>query len=221
MAISTPIDFTSQPLNLQRAVLANAVGECLMAWAAVKRQLHHIFVYEVIRQSRNKNRWVVARRIWSVIVSFDARLKMVDAAIYANLNGNNSKRVQKLKKDWRLLYNYIGKMNGLRNEIAHGEIMNYDDKEMKLTPFSTTIPHRNGISIQEVMDRTTLFSELSLAVSWLHSSCLARWQANSKLGRLMPMPTHDLVLLLRKKALDQSQRSKRAQRRQSWRKRPG
>jgi Protein of unknown function (DUF3892) len=219
MTIPTPADFASQPLNAQRAMLANAIGECLMSWAAVERQLHHAFVHELVRQSRNKNRWVVAKSIWSTIISFEARLRMIDGAINANLHMNNSKRAVRLKKDWRLLYNYIGRMSGLRNEIAHGEMMNFDDKEMKIAPYSTTIPFRGGIPIQEVINRTNSFAELSLAISWLHSSCLARWKTSSGRGRLMPTPAHNLILQLRKIARDQKGRSKKGKRRPSHQKR--
>ncbi len=44
-----------------------------MAWASVEHILHEVFVRQVIHQSRNENRFVVARGIWSVVISFEAR----------------------------------------------------------------------------------------------------------------------------------------------------
>jgi hypothetical protein len=55
-------------------------------------------------------------------------------------------------------------MGRLRNEIAHGTMMNVDSKEMRIIPYTTTIPFREGISINDVQKRTRLFVELVLGI---------------------------------------------------------
>ena len=75
------VDITSQPIHVQTTTLSLAVGNCLMAWANVEHTMHELFVAQVVRQSRNKQRFVIARGIWSVIISFEARLRMTGAAV--------------------------------------------------------------------------------------------------------------------------------------------
>ena len=128
-------DATEQLLLAQQIALSNAVGECLMAWAHVEFRLHEMFVRQVVHQSRNRNRWTVARSIWSTVISFEARLKMTNAAINANIEH------EKTKADWGLLNKYTASMSSLRNEIAHGAAMNRDNKEMMIQPL------RHGYSV--------------------------------------------------------------------------
>ena len=175
-----------------------------MAWAEVEHILHEMFVVNAVHRSRNKNRYVVARGVWSAVLSFEARLKMVDASLLGNLWDKKSRRYLKAKDDWRLLYNYIVKMSSLRNEIAHGTIMNYDNKEMKLTPYATTIPPREGISLTEVQNRANLFVELSRALGWLDFSFSMYWKPKLKRTVLAQQPIPDLVLRLRKQAAQSS-----------------
>jgi hypothetical protein len=71
----------SQPINVQTNTLFLAIGNCLMAWSNVEHAVHDLFVSQVVRQSRNKQRFVIAKGIWSEIISFEARLRMTSAAI--------------------------------------------------------------------------------------------------------------------------------------------
>jgi hypothetical protein len=190
----------SLPLQSQQAILSHAVGTCLMAWAAVEHTLHEMFVRQIIHQSRNKNRFVVARGVWSVVISFEARLKMVDASINANLYNSTTQHSKKLAADWRLLKNYTTKMSILRNEIAHGTIMNRDNKEMIITPYATTIPFRQGISITEVGNRTRLFMELNAALQWLQLFVSSGWKPKLKRAVLNQQPIPGLILTLRHQA---------------------
>src|SRR5439155_26753992 len=103
MATLPPVDLTSQPLQDQTNTLSLAVGNCLMAWANVEHTLHELFVAQVVRQSRNKQRFVVARGIWSVVISFEARLRMTSAAIDGSLYKLETRRYQAVKNDWKLL----------------------------------------------------------------------------------------------------------------------
>ena len=199
MANPPSIDPVAQPLQVQQAILSHAIGTCLMAWANVEHILHEMFVRQVVFQSRNKNRFVVARSIWSVIISFEARLKMVDASINANLWHAKTRRSQQLSADWRLLKNYVTKMSSLRNEIAHGTIMNRDNQEMIVTPYATSIPFRGGISIAEIGSRTKPFLELHDALRWLEFLS-STWKPKLTRAVLNQRPTPDLMVMLRRQA---------------------
>jgi hypothetical protein len=124
-----------------------------MAWAQVEHTLHQKFVQQLVRQSRNKQRFVIASGVWSAVISFEARLRMVDAAIGGSLFEEEAKHHKLVSTDWRLLKNYTVKMSSFRNEIAHGTIMNFDNKEMMIVPYATAVPFRGGISITEVQAR--------------------------------------------------------------------
>lgn len=222
MADLSPENFKSQSLQVQQIALSLAIGTCLMSWANVEQVLHEIFVQRLVRQSRNKNRWVIARSIWSVIISFEARLRMVDAAFNSDIHGRKSRRYERLRTDWRLLYNYASSMSKLRNEIAHGTVMVFDDnktKETKVAPYATTIPFRGGISIVDVYNRAKLFTELAQTFDRLEASS-ARWKAGPRRYVLIREPTPDLILRLRKQKAqhDRSRKQKKARRARPHRK---
>jgi hypothetical protein len=214
---NSDLDPASQPLNVQQVLLTNAVGNCLMVWAGIERLLHAMFSAHVVRQSRNKNKFVIADSIWSAVISFEARLKMVDASINGDLWKEETSRFEKVKADWRLLYNYIVRMSSKRNEIAHGTMMNQDGKAMVIVPYATTIPFRDGISITEVVDRATKFVELERSLDWLILCFSALWKPKLKRAVLSHRPTPDLVLRLRMQAA-QSRKGKNVSRRTSRRK---
>jgi hypothetical protein len=214
--------FTSQPLQVQQIALSHAVGNCLMAWAQVEHTLHEKFVTQLVRQSRNKQRFVIARAVWSAVISFEARLRMVDAAIGGTLFQLETKRCKLVASDWRLLKNYTARMSSLRNEIAHGTMMNFDNKEMKIVPYATAIPFREGISIIEVYDRTNLFNELDKALNWHDLAFSSLWKPPLRRLVLNQQPIPDLILRLRAQAAqgrgDQNRKQKKAPRRTSRRK---
>jgi hypothetical protein len=195
-----PGQLTPTPLQNQQAALTLAVGSCLMAWSGVEFELLHLFIDQVVRQSRNKQRYVIARGIWSAIISFEAKLRMVDASINGSLWKLEEKRFKAARDDWRLLFNYTKTMASLRNEIAHGTIMNRDNKEMVIIPYATSIPFKEGISIQKVIDRTTLFVELRPVLSWFSWLLASFWKRNLRRLVLTEHPTPDLILRLRKQA---------------------
>jgi hypothetical protein len=217
MAAPQPRDLTPQELQVQRAHLSHAVGECLMAWAQVEHELHEIFVRQVIFRSRNKNRWVMARAVWSAVVSFEARLAMVSKSIEGNLERLDTRKFKKVKDDWRLLYNYISKRVSLRNEIAHGTMMNFNT-EMRIVPYATTIPFREGISISEIHKRAALFVELIRTLEWFSICLAALWKPSLKRSVLLQVQIPDLVLRLRIQAA-RSRGEKKKQNQSSHRKR--
>jgi hypothetical protein len=217
-----PIDFNSQPLQVQTSTLLLAVGNCLMAWASVEHSIHELFVSQLVRQSRNKQRFVIARGVWSEVISFEARLRMTTAAINGSLYKLEERRYLVAKGDWKLLSNYTGTMSKLRNEIAHGTMVNIDSKEMKIVPYMTNIPIKEGISIQEVLDRTQLFIELDRTISRYHSDLSLLWQPRIRRLVSKQLPTPDLLLRLRDQAArsrgGQKRKQKKAPRRPSRRK---
>jgi hypothetical protein len=217
MSDSQPRNLTPQELLVQRALLAHAVGYCLAAWSGVEGQLHEMFLRQVIFRSRNKNKWVMARFVWSAIISFEGRLNMLDGSITGNLWQLDTRKYKKVKDDWRLIYNYIGKRVSLRNEIAHGTMVNFNT-EMMIVPYATSHPWRDGISIQAINDRAKLFIELDFALQWLSLCLSALWKPSLKRHVLNQRPTPDLVLRLRAEAA-RSRKGKKARRQSSHRKR--
>jgi hypothetical protein len=143
---------------------------------------------------------------------------MVDVSIAGNLYKEDTRRCRTVREDWRLLKNYVVKMSSLRNEIAHGTMMNYDNKEMMITPYATSIPFRDGISISEVNNRAQLFIELDSALKWHELAFAALWKTKLRRLVLNQQPTPDLVLRLRKQAA-QGRKAKKAQQNTSRRKR--
>jgi hypothetical protein len=205
--------------KLQQSMLCQAVGECVLAWAEVEHQLVGIFVQEVVRQSQNKQRWVVAHGIWSAVINFEARLRMIDNVIDANFSEKTSRRYKQLNAHWRRLHNYVQKMSSKRNEIAHGEMFNFDDKEMKIVPYATTRPFREGLSIGEIRKRTMLFLALREALRWFDFSFLALGRPSARQLGLKPLPTPRLILELRKEEQDRI-RAARIRQRMKARRRP-
>jgi hypothetical protein len=204
-------------LQIQQAVLAQAVGSCLMAWSQVESQLLDLFISQIVCQSRNKQRYVIARGIWSAVINFETRVRMIDAAISGSLYKLEQRRFKNAAEDWRLLLHYTKTMATRRNEIAHGTITNYDNKEMMIKPYATTIPTREGISINGVTELISLFVELSNTLSWFSWLLASFWKRNLRRLVLTHHPTPDLILRLRKQKRDriraaQIRKRKRARR---------
>jgi hypothetical protein len=194
-AAPPPVD-----LSTQNVLIVHAVGENLMAWASLEFELHELFVRQLIFESTNKNRYTIARSVWSAILAFDDRLKMVDAAMQANIAN------EQIRADWRLLFNYTKKMSTFRNEAAHGMVANYDHKEMMIMPYATSIPVKKApLSITELKRRTSLFIALHENLQWLSLRMSLLLKPNAELEA---RKTPDLIETLRKQA-DRTRASQR------------
>lgn len=215
---SSQSQFNSLSLAQQRIHLSHAAGECLMAWATVEHALHDLFGAQIIRQSTNKNRYFVARIIWSTVINFDVRLRLVDATIEANFSKMKSRSYIQAKKDWHLLYIYTISMSKKRNEIAHGTMMNYDNKEMRITPYATAIPVRNGVRFEEVLQRILQFNELFGSISWIARFFAAQRRSRIRRRGLLPRSIPPLVLRLRKEARDRNRAARIRQQKKKQRK---
>jgi len=187
-------------LQTERIALVHAAGECLMAWASFEFYLHEMFVTEVILDSTNPQRYMVARGIWSVVVSFEARLKLVDVAITSNI------RNEQVLRDWKLLRSHTLRMSALRNEIAHGSAVNVDNQRMMIRPYSTSISSKAElVDHAEIIKRIHAFSELQAGIDWLSLciSALRRPDVREHFGDRVQSPP-DLIVRLRA----QTERSK-------------
>lgn len=202
------------PLAQQRALLARLVGECLLAWSMIEFELHEMFVSQLCFRSHNKRKYSVARFVWGAVISFEARIDMVDASIRGNLWGDKSRRAKNHASDWRLIKNYIIKLSKLRNEIAHGTIANFDNQEMKISPYFTVMPPRPPIPIGEVADRIKMFAELKKTLDWLSLYYAPRMRRETRRALSANMTTPDLVRKLRDQAA-QSRGQKKKPRRPS------
>jgi hypothetical protein len=211
LSVANYADYKAQSLHVQRAIICAAAGECLMGWAEVEQALHSIFVDQVVRQSKSKQRYVLAHNIWSTVISFDARSKLVETAIDANFSHLKSRRYRQLRTYWHLLYNYVVSMSKLRNEIAHGTVVNWDD-EIKIAPFFTNRPVRNAVSFEEIGRRTDQFAKLAEAIRWFNHEFLIRWRPSPRQFGLKPRPTPHLVRQLRKEEVTRNRDARKRQR---------
>ena len=183
-------------LQTERVGLVHAAGECLMAWASFEFYLHEMFVTEVILDSTSPHRYMVARGIWSVVVSFEARLKLVDVVIRSNI------RDEQVLRDWKLIRSYTLRMSALRNEIAHGSAVNVDNQRMMIHPYSTSISSKAKlVDHAEIITRIRAFSELQAGIEWLSLciSALRRPDIRKHFGDRVHSPP-DLIVRLRVQA---------------------
>ncbi|UWU90163.1 hypothetical protein [Bradyrhizobium sp. CB1015] len=183
-------------LGAERIALVHAAGECLMAWASFEFYLHEMFVSEVILDSKNPQRYVLARGVWSVVVSFEARLKLVDVAIKSNI------RDEQVLRDWKLLRSHILRISALRNEIAHGAAVNFDNRQMMIQPYLTVINSKaKPLDHAEIVNRRLSFIETQAGIDWLSLciSALRRPDVREHFADRVQAPP-DLVVRLRVQA---------------------
>jgi len=185
------LDPKTLPLPVQTAYMISAIGECLMAWATAEAQLYFLFTAQMVHQSENPQRYIVAGNVWSAIISFETKMRVLHGVIDANIKDSTA------RENWALIYNYVTMMVGKRNEVAHGTIVNVDDKEIVLQPFQWHIPHkRKALSLVQLKKRTADFVELHDTLAWIS----LQFSLLVKPCPKMHQPTPDLVLRLQKQA---------------------
>lgn len=191
---TSPAFNNAEQLDQQRIILTHAAGECLMAWAQVEFELSLFFSSQLTSQSANANRFAIADSIWATIISFEARLKMLNAVVSANIKD------QKVLSDWRIISSYITNQNTRRNQIAHSDIHLFG-KEMKLQPFPTNfISRKPALSHRALKTVTGDFIDLAKAISWLmrRIAMIAKPSLEQVASDRLRTPV--LVLRLRKQA---------------------
>lgn len=167
------------------AALHEAIGECLMAWSTVEFELQFLF-----RIALDANP-VASHAVWAAVVSFEARLKILNAAIDANVGDSN------FKADWRLLHNYASAQARFRNQVAHGTMMNVDGAGPMIEPYFSVTKTRDLLSEKQVRGFAGGFLELAGALNWIRNAVLV---PPARPDIIAPPPVPDLVLRLRMQA---------------------
>lgn len=145
-----------------RSILTYKVGECLMAWAHVEFELNRIFVEHLAHQSKNPDRCLMAEAIWASIVSFEARLRMLNAVTLQTIKDTDT------RKDWALIKNYIVNLGPKRNQVAHGGIIGKSDGSAVLKPyFSSSLNEKPNLKDSDLAKLTTEFLDLLKTLEWL------------------------------------------------------
>lgn len=183
------------PLDRQRSRIHQAIGEFQMAWATVETELQFLFSAFMIIDSKNPQRYMVADEIWSVVVSFETRLKILNAIIRVNIPDKDL-----LNEVWSPLFNYIIVLSNKRNQVAHGGIFQQNQKIL-LQPFHTSHTRKNPpISIVGLEHWRGRFIELQRAIEWMALKFSLILNPRPELAKLDRAQMPDLVLRLQKQA---------------------
>lgn len=179
-----------EPNTIEDAVtkLKLAVGECVLAWAAVELSLANIF--DMIQQTDP----AISHAVFGAIRSFEARLKMLGDAF--NVRFPDAERTP--RDDWKRLYNYISSANAERNQVAHATLLIVGGEKPMLEPFFVMTAPKPHLSASDVEARIAKFNELDAVLRWWLPDRLRRSGKARPPGFERQVP--DLVLRLRAEA---------------------
>ena len=180
----------TEPNTIDDAVreLHLAVGECILAWAAVELSLANIF--DIIQQTDP----AISHAVFGAIRSFEARLKMIGDAF--NVRFPDADRSP--RDDWKRLYNYISSSNAERNQVAHATMLIVGNKGPMLEPFFVMTAPKPHLSTSDVQTRIVKFKELEQVLTWWFPERLRKIGKARPPGFARQVP--DLVLRLRDEA---------------------
>lgn len=164
------------------ADLALAVGLCIIAWATVELELCMLFRWATGAASEVADALFVAPR------SFEVRATMLHAVMRPRL-----KKTPHLS-DWNLLYNYVLRMAGKRNEVAHATALNEREQGLVLEPYFVLSQPKEHITIDQVNARTADFHALEGCLMWLRHQLIPPHPLQPPEP---PTSTPDLLLRLR------------------------
>lgn len=98
--------------------LYEEVGRALTLWSFIEEALCVLFA-RAIYPNRKTPIATAVQAYWAVL-SFDAKLNMVDTAVRSRLLDDS-----KLMKSWNTLKNRLGEKSKKRNELAHGTVIGF------------------------------------------------------------------------------------------------
>lgn len=162
-----------------------AAGNALHAWSGVELALAWLF--EILSDINNQGK---SHAIFDAIVSFDARLNVVDAVMTMETISDLDREV------WNKLVARLEKKYKKRHEIAHFNISS-NASGISLSPFLTqgTIlrGEKRSLSTAEINERAVSFNGLRLALTWIVLHAIKRRHP----GAGIPMPEPPLIAQLR------------------------
>jgi hypothetical protein len=154
----------------------SAVGRAISAWSWVEEELCWIFIRVVLPSPdlEMTHSHHIGTGFWAV-ESFRGKLNMLDSSLRQRMASH-----PKITKDWATLYKRAREKNGLRNDLAHGTVMNYGPpehtfwvpslhKDLHMNVSELMARYRTGLpfdllpadrlSAKEIGDRTQSFNE--------------------------------------------------------------
>jgi hypothetical protein len=177
--------------------LMAAVGVAVGTWAGVELYLARLFRTHVGTDRE------VADTIWGTIVSFDARVSLLQGILAHSL------KEKPVWEDIELLLNQTRRLYKRRNEIAHSTPYTAVGGKLVLEPFLIISVERPVIDFDSIQKTIERFGSLKDALAWLlvatHES-----KGAPKRPKASSPPLPDLVLELR---AEESQRRKEQQER--------
>lgn len=123
-----------ESIEERRRDLYTAVGIALSRWNRVEWSLCNLFSTCISADFSGAS----SRAYWAVL-SFDAKLKMVDAAMRARCSS-----LPRFLSQWNKINNRLSTQNRVRNKIAHGTVMHFsweasddgfEDEDVCLAPY--------------------------------------------------------------------------------------
>jgi hypothetical protein len=148
------------------------VGSALHAWNQVESGMGLLFT--VANTAAEMPKWGA---IFDAVVSFEARIAVLDATVAHGLNFSDEER-----EIWPLLSTRIRKLYKKRHEIAHFSIAHPDDlvSGARISPYFTWNKVSNKteryLTKADLKVREDRFSQAALAVAWLSER--VRWRRN-------------------------------------------
>ncbi|KCZ57882.1 hypothetical protein HY36_11945 [Hyphomonas atlantica] len=139
------------------------VGRCLDVWSVVELNLAAIFSYLYVPTCEPPHARVAIRAPFDAVVSFDARLTMLDTAVVNSPIANSL-----VRERWPALSNRLSKKYKKRHEVAHFSITRTKnpDAPATLQPFSTFTAHyheqaRTPLTLANLIQRRDSFCRLA------------------------------------------------------------
>lgn len=151
----------SETPEQQRAAIALAIGQCITTWAAVERALTLLYT-DCVGCGVGTPEFTSHAAIFNSVISIDARLDMIEAALRTRRTG--------FLNSWKTLRDKVGKRYKKRNEVAHSDIaqtgMQDGSQLVRLLVFPTLTTGVHGgptklLRLAELRDRRKSFERLS------------------------------------------------------------
>jgi hypothetical protein len=131
-------------------------AELMFQWAEVEQFLSILF-HEALKED-------YAFDLWHSIISFQAKMKALNAIMSIKLEGNEEKKV------WKSLVDTVSKEVAKRNQVAHATLIN-NNKASYLSPYFSLNPGKQEIKLtaEDLRIRKLFLSDIRDAVSWFIS----------------------------------------------------
>lgn len=154
-----------QDIERERREIRELVGQCIMAWSMVERAICALYTQCVDAPPGGPAPYWLHAAIFDTVISIDARLDMIEAAIRMQGSRHFSDDLEIVLSEWTGLKNRLRKRYKRRNEIAHSDIAqgySRDGKQdARLLVFPTLTGATKFLNSSELRLRASLFEQLA------------------------------------------------------------